>query len=119
MLPKATLEARVAPRQKGMQVMEILSVDETAPQKPTRRSRPERAQRSSDQAAVEEIGTATWYKCENGLGFIVRHRGGRDIFVHGSALNRSGIGDLAKGRRVAVDMVEGHKGPEAVGVRLI
>lgn len=121
--PGATLEVRTAPGQKGLQITEILSVDaSTSLQEQPRRPRPERPERAyqpADQAAVEEIGTVKWYNPEKGFGFIVRDRGGKDIFVHVSALNRGGLSDLAEGQRVAVDMVEGGKGPEAVGVRLV
>jgi cold shock protein len=118
--PGATLEVRVGPGQKGMQVTEILSVDtSTAAQEPARRPRPERPQASPDQASVEEVGTVKFYAAEKGFGFIVRDLGGKDIFVHASALNRAGITDLAEGQRVAVDVVEGGKGPEAASIRLI
>jgi cold shock protein len=60
-----------------------------------------------------------FYAAEKGFGFIVRDNGGKDIFVHASALNRAGISELSEGQRVAVDMVEGGKGPEAVSIRLI
>jgi len=118
--PGATLEVRTAPGQKGFQVTEILSVDTSnAQQEPPRRPRPERPQAREEQAAVEEIGTVSFYAPAKGFGFINRDRGGKDIFVHASTLNRAGLSELAEGQRVAVDVVEGGKGPEAVGIRLI
>jgi len=41
------------------------------------------------------------------------------LFVHASALKRAGIADLAKDQRVAVDIIDGRKGPEAASLRLI
>ena len=118
--PGATLEVRAGPGPKGPQVTEILSVDSsTAQQEQPRRPRPERSYTPADQASVEEIGTVKFYAADKGFGFIVRDRGGKDIFVHASALNRAGIAELGEGQRVAVDMVEGGKGPEALNIRLI
>lgn len=118
--PGATLEVRAGPGPKGPQVTEILSVDSsTAQQEQPRRPRPERSYTPVDQASVEEIGTVKFYAADKGFGFIVRDRGGKDIFVHASALNRAGIAELGEGQRVAVDMVEGGKGPEALNIRLI
>ena len=45
--------------------------------------------------------------------------GGKDVFVHATALERSGIMGLAEGQRVTVDGADGQKGPEAVSLRLI
>ena len=53
-----------------------------------------------------------------GLALSRPDQGGKDIFVHASALERSGIMGLAEGQRVAVDVAAGQKGPEAVNVRL-
>ena len=121
-LPGATLEVRAGPGPKGTQVTEILSVDtSTALQEQPRRARPERPpyQPSADRPTVEETGTVKWYNGLKGFGFIVADRGGKDIFVHVSALERSGIMGLAEEQRVAVDVAEGRKGPEAVNLRLI
>jgi cold shock protein len=96
-----------------------VSTPGAAQQEPARRARPEPRNAPPDQAAVEEFGTVKFYATEKGFGFIVRERGGKDIFVHASTLNRAGITELAEGQRVAVDMVEGGKGPEAVSIRLI
>ena len=117
----ATLEVRADPGPKGPQVTEILSVDSSAAQQePPRRARPERpVYPPTDQAAVEESGTVKWYNAMKGFGFIASDRGGKDIFVHASVLNRAGIADLTEGLRVAVDVIDGRKGPEASGLRLI
>jgi cold shock protein len=118
--PGATLEVRAGPGPKGPQVTELLSVDtSTALQEQPRRPRAERSYAPADQASVEEIGTVKFYAAEKGFGFIVRDRGGKDIFVHASALSRAGITDLAEGQRVAVDMIDGGKGPEALSIRFI
>ncbi len=119
--PGATLEVRAGPGPKGPQVTEILSVDSsTAQQEPPRRARPERPMYPpNDQAAVEDVGTVKWYNAMKGFGFIASDRGGKDIFVHASALERAGITGLTEGQRVAVDVIDGRKGPEAAGLRLI
>ena len=107
--------------QKGPQVTEITSLDaSTASREPPRRPQPERpAYPSGDRAAVEQLGTVKWYNANKGFGFIAPDQGGKDIFVHASALERAGIMGLADGQRVAIDVAQGQKGPEAVGLRLI
>jgi CspA family cold shock protein len=68
--------------------------------------------------AVEGTGTVKWFNPERGYGFIGLANGGKDVFVHVSVLERSGLTGLSEGQSVVVDVVEGRKGPEAVGVRL-
>jgi CspA family cold shock protein len=118
--PGATLEVRAGAGPKGQQVTEILSVDaSTALQEQPRRPRPERpTYPAADRVTVEELGTVKWYNANKGFGFIAADRGGKDIFVHASALERGGITGLAEGQRVAVDVADGRKGPEAVSLRL-
>jgi CspA family cold shock protein len=119
--PGATLEVRAGPGPKGAQVTEILSVDaSTAMQERPLRARPERPAYApaTERATAEEMGTVKWYNALKGFGFVGPDQGGKDIFVHVSALERSGLTGLAEGQRVAVDVAEGQKGPEAVNVRL-
>jgi CspA family cold shock protein len=118
----AKLEVRAGKGAKGAQVTEILSVDiSTAGQEQPRRPGAERPAYApgADRATVEEAGTVKWYNAAKGFGFIGPDQGGKDIFVHASALERSGITGLAEGQRVAVDVADGQKGPEAVSLRLI
>jgi cold shock protein len=73
----------------------------------------------SDGPSVEETGTVKWFNADRGYGFIAPNGGGKDMFVHISALDRSGIVALTEGQTVVVDVIEGRKGPEATRVRLI
>ena len=59
-----------------------------------------------------------WFNADKGFGFIARDGGGKDVFIHISALERSGIASLNEGERVVVDVVEGRKGLEAARIRL-
>jgi cold shock protein len=55
---------------------------------------------------------------EKGFGFIARDGGGKDVFVHISALALSRLTALDEGERVSFDVAEGRKGLEATRVRL-
>jgi len=66
----------------------------------------------------EEAGIVKWFNPERGFGFIALERGGKDVFVHQSALSRSGIDELQEGQQVIVKLVEGPKGPEAGSIQL-
>jgi cold shock protein len=73
----------------------------------------------STDTAVEETGTVKWFTAERGYGFIALANGGKDVFVHVSALERSGLTALSEGQQVVINVIEGRKGPEAARVRLV
>jgi cold shock protein len=118
--PGETLELRVAPGQRNLMVTEILSVDGStaALSEAPRASFGAPYERRTTEAVVREMGTVKWYNAAKGLRFIVRDSGGRDVFVHPSALQRAGVMSLHEGQRVLIGVVEGRKGPEAGSIHL-
>jgi cold shock protein len=120
--PGDTLEVRVGPGHKGPHITEVLSVDTSTatPTTPPRSNfRAATSSGPSSGTSVEETGTVKWFNVDKGFGFIARDGGGKDIFVHVSALAEAGLTTLNEGERVTFDVVEGRKGPEAASVRLV
>ena len=118
--PGETLELRVAPGERGPVVTEVTGVDTSTAVgfKRPRTSFPSPYDRAVSEASVQETGTVRWYNAAKGFGFITRDGGGKDVFVHASALQRVGITSLSEGQRVVVGVVEGRRGPEAGSIRL-
>jgi CspA family cold shock protein len=50
------------------------------------------------------IGTVKWFNGTKGYGFIEPEQGGADVFVHISAVERSGLSDLREGQKVSYDL---------------
>jgi cold shock protein len=54
-------------------------------------------------------GTVKWFNVQKGFGFIAPDDGGKDAFVHISAVGRSGLGSLREGQKVGFELVSDWK----------
>ena len=68
---------------------------------------------------MRTTGTVKWFNAEKGFGFITPDDGGKDCFVHFSAIQGSGFRTLAEGAKVEFDVVQGQKGPAAENVQVV
>jgi len=131
--PGATLSVRIGQGPKGRQVAEVISVDESTAEAPRPRGQfapgaprsggfgaaPRPGRPAPDLSQAQEIrGIVKWYNATKGFGFITPESGGKDIFIHASALERSGLSSLNEGQATNVKVVQGQKGPEAAAISL-
>ena len=63
-------------------------------------------------------GTVKWFSDAKGYGFLA-YEGGKDVFVHHSAIEANGFRSLAEGDRVTFTIEKGPKGPSAKNVKKI
>ena len=77
------------------------------------------ADRHPQRPSTSLEGAVKWFEPEKGYGFISPDGGGKAVFIHISALRRSGVNALGPGQRVRVDVVDGKKGLEADRIALI
>jgi len=117
----AALQVRIEPGPKGPQVAEIISASVE-----DRRATPQSATRSnagsapaSDQQEHDGTGIVKRYDSSKGFGFIEMDGGGKDVFVHATALARSGLVDLDIGQKLVVRYIQTSKGLEARSIRLL
>src|SRR5919198_4674059 len=64
------------------------------------------------------VGTVKWFSNKKGYGFIAQE-GGEDVFVHHSKIESDGYRTLSEGQRVEFEVVQGNKGLQASGVRVL
>jgi CspA family cold shock protein len=139
--PGTRLTVTTAQGQKGPQVTSVTSVDTSTAEAPAprREFRPRTGGfgggaaggygggggggyggggRSAGGPSVEMSGTVKWYDPAKGFGFVSVNDGGKDVFVHRSALSRAGLESLAEGQQVTLGVVEGQKGREAQSINV-
>jgi|AGTN01.1.fsa_nt_gi Cold shock proteins len=68
---------------------------------------------AAEEPALDREAVVKWYQPDKGFGFLAADDGGRDIFVHKSALKRSGLDTLTAGQRVFLAVRATAKGREA------
>ena len=123
--PGMQMQVRVGQGQKGRQVEQVMSVDTTTGEATpaARHDGPPRSPRSRPQLdlsnAVQMEGTVKWYNPDKGFGFITPKEGGKDVFVHATALERAGIPPLAENQAVMMTVVQGAKGAEVGAISLL
>ena len=115
-LPGSKMRVATAQGPKGRQVARVIEVDEsTATEAPRRPPRAEGGGgRSRDAArdlasAVEMAGTVKWFNADKGFGFIAPEGGGKDVFVHISAVERSDLGSLSEGQKISFELQRDRK----------
>lgn len=117
----ATVYCDVAQGQRGMQVTNVHSVDmstaEAQPMMPRGGGpRPSRGPREA--AGPMGGGHVKFFNEQKGFGFVVPESGGADVYVHASALRRSGVPTLMPEQRVRFSTRQGMKGVEVDRIEL-
>ncbi len=111
----ASVSCEVGQGARGPLVTAILNIDESTATGPSAVGSDRRGLRPS--GTLE--GAVKWFEPDKGYGFISPDGGGTDVFVHITALRRSGLTALEPGQRVRVEVIEGKKGQEAERIELI
>ena len=64
------------------------------------------------------VGTVKFFNTSKGFGFISPEGGGKDVFVHATAVEASGMRTLSEGQKVSFDIQPDARGPKAVNLKL-
>jgi len=116
----ARLKVRIGQGPKGPQVAEVIDVDASTASRAERSPAHRHSSQQSSSGPTEEcLGSVKWFNIEKGFGFVAQDRGGKDVFVHVTTLDRSGLSELPEGCRVRMQISQGQKGPEARSIELL
>jgi cold shock protein len=64
------------------------------------------------------IGTVKWFNATKGYGFIAPETGGKDVFVHISAVEKAGLSDLREGAKISYEIVQSRGRESAENLRV-
>jgi CspA family cold shock protein len=65
------------------------------------------------------IGTVKFFNTDKGFGFVTPEGGGKDVFVHASAVEAAGMRALSEGQRISFDTQPDPKGSKAVNLKVV
>jgi CspA family cold shock protein len=115
----AKLKVRIAQGQKGPEVTEVIGVLSGALAAVTAAERPRTTPSQVTGQLAASTGTVKLYKADKGFGFIEQDGGGKDVFVHATALARAGLSGVVAGQRVSMQIGQGQKGLEVLTLALL
>lgn len=111
------LRVMVEESPRGHQVAQVLEIGDQVAKTPVH-TRLAGESTAGTGAQLESEGMVKWYNSEKGFGFISPENGEKDVFVHATALTRSGLSVLVEGQKVFVQYGQGKKGLEVRSIRL-
>ena len=121
--PGSRIVIDVGRSDRGEKAVALHSVEDPDPVLQSRSQPAPAARRRTGYAATsvgEITGTVKWFDTVRGFGFVAPDNGGKDMFLHASALERSGIAAVQEGTRIKGDIVTGRSGKTEIGtLRLI
>jgi cold shock protein len=98
--------------------------DDAFPEKPVRLRQPLRTWCPGGVSCFQEkahmaTGQVKFFNTTKGFGFIAPEGGGKDVFVHVTAVNAAGLRGLNEGQRVSFEIEADKKGPKAVNLKIV
>jgi len=115
----ARIKVRIGQGQRGPEVTDVIEVDLSTAQSGSSAERRLATPSQVVGQAKESTGTVKMYKADKGFGFVGQDGGGKDVFVHATALARAGLSGLTEGQRVRMQIGQRKKGLEAQAIELL
>ena len=111
--PCTVLKVSIARKDQGLQAVEVLSVENSSTVPATQSFQ----KTTYRKASIEEAGTVKSFDMKRGYRFIARAGGRKNVLVHVSTLERTGLRSLTEGQRVFVEVTGGRQGSRAKSIR--